>query len=417
MLFARFLKPLMKNGTLVIVDHKGARHAVGAGAPTVTVHFHDKRLGTRLALHPALYAGEAYMDGTLTVEGGDIFAMLDLIMANLGAAHHHWALRMGRSVERLVTLFNTYNPVAVSRRNVAHHYDLSGQLYETFLDADLQYSMAYFRDPHMSLDDAQEAKIDHIARKLLLEPGMRVLDIGCGWGGLALRLHHRYGARVTGISLSENQIAVAKRRAAASGAAVEFRLQDYRHVAETFDRVVSVGMFEHVGIPHYRRFFDTVRDRLSPDGVALIHTIGRSDGPGATDSWTQKYIFPGGYAPAMSEVVPHMERAGFFITDVEVLRLHYAKTLREWRRRFMAARPKMEKLYDARFCRMWEFFLASAESAFYNTFHVNFQFQLSKRLEAVPITRDYMYSNNSSSHQVKSLDKVVPKTYPQAHHG
>lgn len=394
MLFARFLKPLMKKGTLVILDHKGRQYVVGNGQPLVTVRFHDKRLGTRLALNPALYAGEAYMDGTLTVEDGDIFAMLDLIMANLGAAHHHWALRIARSVERFATLVHTYNPIAASRRNVAHHYDLSGQLYESFLDADLQYSMAYFRDPRMSLEEAQAAKIDHIARKLLLKPGMHVLDIGCGWGGLGLRLHNRHGVRVTGISLSENQVAVAQRRAAAIGVAgeVEFRLQDYRHVTETFDRVVSVGMFEHVGIPHYRRFFNTVRDRLAPDGVAVIHTIGRADGPGATDSWTQKYIFPGGYAPALSEVVPHMERAGFYITDVEMLRLHYAYTLKEWRRRFMAVRGKMEKLYDARFCRMWEFFLASAESAFYNTYHVNFQFQLCKRLETAPITRDYMYS-------------------------
>ena len=394
MLFARFLKPLMKHGTLVILDHQGRRHVIGSGAPQVTVRFHDRSLGTRLALNPALYAGEAYMDGTLTVEDGDIYALLDLIMSNLGAAHHHWALRIGRSIERLVTLIHTYNPIGASRRNVAHHYDLSGQLYETFLDSDLQYSMAYFRDPNMSLEDAQAAKIDHIARKLLLKPGMHVLEIGCGWGGLGLRLHQRHGVRVTGITLSENQLAVAQLRAAAAGVAneVEFRLQDYRHTTGTFDRVVSVGMFEHVGIPQYRKFFDIVRDRLTPDGVALIHTIGRADGPGATDSWTQKYIFPGGYAPAMSEVVPHMQRAGFYITDVEMLRLHYAYTLKEWRRRFMASRDQMEKLYDARFCRMWEFFLASAESAFHNTFHVNFQFQLCKQLEAAPITRDYMYS-------------------------
>ena len=221
---------------------------------------------------------------------------------------------------------------------------------------------------------------------------MRVLDIGCGWGGLALRLDRQHGVHVIGISLSENQVAVARKRAAAMGADVEFRLQDYRHVTETFDRVVSVGMFEHVGIPHYGRYFRAVRDRLTPEGVALIHTIGRADGPGATDSWTQKYIFPGGYSPAMSEVVPCIERTGLIITDIEVMRLHYAKTLREWRARFMAARPKMVALYDERFCRMWEFFLASAESAFYNTFHVNFQFQLAKRLETVPITRDYMYS-------------------------
>jgi cyclopropane-fatty-acyl-phospholipid synthase len=287
----------------------------------------------------------------------------------------------------------TYNPAARSRRNVAHHYDLSPFLYERFLDRDQQYSMAYFHDPAEPLEVAQERKIDHIARKLLLKPGHHVLDIGCGWGGLALRLNRRFGVKVTGISLSEEQLKIANARAAAAGvsADVTFKLQDYRNTTGSFDRIVSVGMFEHVGLPHYRKFFSVLRKLLAPDGVALLHTIGRADGPGATDAWTDKYIFPGGYAPAMSEVVPHIERAGFYIADIEILRMHYAWTLREWRRRFLTHRAEIGKVYDERFCRMWEFFLASAESGFRNAFHVNFQFLLCTDRDAVPFTRDYMY--------------------------
>lgn len=397
MLFARFLKPLMKRGTLTIIAHDGTKHEVGTGgAPKVTCTFHDPGLGTKLFINPALYAGEAYMDGTLTIEDGDLFDLLDLVMSNIGATHGHWAARMLKSIERFGGLVRTYNPVKRAANNVAHHYDLSSTLYERFLDDDMQYSMAYYRSPNETLEQAQRNKVDHIAQKLCLEPGMSVLDIGCGWGGLALGLHQRHGVNVTGISLSEEQIKVARRRAdeADVGDGVKFLYQDYRETEGAFDRVVSVGMFEHVGLPMYRTFFKSVRERLSDDGVALLHTIGRADGPGATDSWTLKYIFPGGYAPALSEIVPHVEKAGFYITDVETLRLHYAFTLKEWRRRFMDHRAEMEKIYDARFCRMWEFFLASAESSFRNAFHVNFHIQMSPALEAVPLTRDYMYAGS-----------------------
>ena len=397
MLFARFLRPLMKSGTLIIFDHDGQRYDVGDGTPPqVTVRFHDPSLGRKLFLNPALFAGEAYMDGTLTVEDGDVYAMLDLVLANLGAHHGHWLARSLRSVERLVDLLRTYNPASASRRNVAHHYDLSAGLYERFLDADRHYSMAYFRDTGDTLEAAQQQKLDHIASKMCLKPGMRVLDIGCGWGGLALHLQRKFNVKVVGISLSEEQLNVARARAqsAGVGSAVEFRMQDYREVHEVFDRIVSVGMFEHVGTPHYHRFFRTIHQCLTVDGVALLHTIGRSDGPNATDAWTHKYIFPGGHSPALSEVVPHIERSGFYITDIEVLRLHYAFTLREWRRRFLKHRTDIEKLYDVRFCRMWEFFLASAEASFRHAFHVNFQIQLSKKLDVVPLTRDYIYASS-----------------------
>lgn len=394
MLFARFLHPLMKQGTLTIIDHAGDTHVCGNGSePRVTVRFKDPALGTKLFQNPALYAGEGYMNGTLVVENADIYTMLALVMSNLANFHGHWLARSMKSVERCISLARTYNPVGRSKQNVAHHYDLSTTLYRTFLDDQMQYSMAYFKTPADSLEQAQIQKMTHIATKLLLRPGQTVLDIGCGWGGLALFLNRTYGVKVVGISLSERQIEVANQRAAVAnvGGSVIFRLQDYRHVNETFDRVVSVGMFEHVGLPHYRQFFETVRDRLGPDGVALLHTIGRTDGPGATDSWTNKYIFPGGYSPALSEVIPHIERSGLVVTDIEILRLHYASTLRAWRERFMAKREEIKKLYDERFCLMWEFFLATAEGAFHHGFHVNFHIQMSKKLETVPLTRDYMY--------------------------
>ena len=394
MLFARFLHPLMKKGTLTIIDHAGQIHVCGNGsAPQVTVRFKDPSLGTKLFKNPALHAGEAYMNGTLVVENADLYTMLALVMSNLSGYHGHWLARSMKSAERLTSLVRTYNPIARARRNVAHHYDLSTTLYRTFLDDQMQYSMAYFRTPEDTLEQAQIQKMAHIGTKLLLRPGQTVLDIGCGWGGLALFLHRTYGVKVVGISLSERQIEVANARAAEAdvGDNVIFRLQDYRHVTEVFDRVVSVGMFEHVGLPHYRIFFEVVRDRLAPDGVALLHTIGRTDGPGATDGWTNKYIFPGGYSPALSEVIPHIERSGLIVTDIEILRLHYASTLRAWRERFMSRRDEIKKLYDERFCLMWEFFLATAEGAFHYGCHVNFHIQMSRSLETVPLTRDYMY--------------------------
>jgi len=279
-----------------------------------------------------------------------------------------------------------------AQKNVAHHYDLDGGIYDLFLDSDKQYSCAYFADPNMTLEEAQVAKKRHIAAKLRIEPGMRVLDIGCGWGGMALTLAEEAGANVVGVTLSKEQHMVARRRAAERGleAQVEFRLQDYRTLTESFDRIVSVGMFEHVGVGHYREYFDRVRELLTNNGVALIHTIGRLDGPGSTNPWIAKYIFPGGYIPALSEFAAAVERSGIIITDVEVLRLHYAETLREWRRRFMEKRDTAARIYDERFCRMWEFYLAGSETSFRNESMAVFQVQLAKHVAALPLTRDYM---------------------------
>src|SRR5437763_3683788 len=301
-------------------------------------------------------------------------------------------LRLGEHGARLIRRFLQYNPVPRARRNVAHHYDLSDQLYEMCLDSDRQYSCAYFRALEDDLETAQYNKKRHIASKLLLRPGDRVLDIGCGWGGMALYLATECDVEVTGLTLSAEQHAVAQRRAAAAGLSdrVRFFLRDYREEPGQYDRIVSVGMFEHVGMNHYDRFFAQLKSMLNPDGVALLHAIGRMDGPGSTNPWLRKYIFPGGYSPALSEVTPAVERARLWITDIEILRLHYADTPRAWRVRFEQNRDRIRALYDERFCRMWDIYLTGSEIAFRRQSHIVFQMQLAQRIETVPLTRDYM---------------------------
>jgi cyclopropane-fatty-acyl-phospholipid synthase len=356
------------------------------------MRLHHRSLARKLLTNPDLVLGEAYVDGTLTVDGDNIYGLVELLLVNLNRQKGAWHYRSLSRLRRAGRGFAQFNPLGRARKNVAHHYDLSGKLYELFLDADRQYSCAYFEHPGDSLEKAQEAKKAHIAAKLLLEPGQSVLDIGCGWGGLALDLHRYHGARVTGVTLSEEQHKLARERAWAAKAseAVEFRLEDYRRVTGTFDRIVSVGMFEHVGIPHYQEFFGKIHDRLADDGAALIHTIGRVDGPGTNNAWFAKYIFPGGYSPALSEILPAIERAGLYVTDIEVLRLHYAQTLKAWRARFEANREQVREIYDERFCRMWKFYLVASELAFRRNGHVVFQIQLAKQQEAVPLTRDYI---------------------------
>lgn len=393
-LLAKALTMIVKRGTVHAIDASGKKHTFGDGRPPeITIRLHDRKTPWAIAMNPSLGLGEAYMDGRLTIEGGDIFDFLDLVVGNMrwerGSPFHHkrfeWLARLWNRLQQI-------NPDSRSQRNVAHHYDLSDRLYDLFLDRDRQYSCAYFPEGSEDLDTAQLLKKAHIAAKLLLKPGQKVLDIGCGWGGMGLYLNRVAGVDVTGVTLSQEQLAVANRRAAEAGVSdrVAFRLQDYRAIPEKFDRIVSVGMFEHVGVPHYGTFFGKVHDLLADDGVVLLHTIGRADGPGRTDPWTRKYIFPGGYVPALSEIAPVIERAGFYITDLEVLRLHYAKTLKHWYDRVQAHRAQIIDLYDERFLRMWEFYLAGAWTAFAHSGHVVFQLQLAKRQDAVPLTRDYM---------------------------
>jgi cyclopropane-fatty-acyl-phospholipid synthase len=397
MLLSYLLRHLVRRGTLRLIDAGGLLHSFsGEAGPTITLRLHDPPLLRELFFYPRLALGEGFMDGRLTVEDASIYDLLDFLCDNINRAPRNLLTPLYNGFDsklgNALRVFQQYNPLHRARQNVAHHYDLSDVLYELFLDADRQYSCGYFTAPDQSIEQAQAQKKRHIAAKLLLKPGQKVLDIGCGWGGLALYLARECGVAVTGLTLSSEQLKVAQRRAAAAGLddRVRFELCDYRQATGLYDRIVSIGMFEHVGVVHYPAFFRKLRELLSEDGVALLHSIGRSDGPSSTNPWIRKYIFPGGYSPAVSEVVPVVERTGLWITDVEVLRLHYAETARAWRLRFNANRERVRALYDERFCRMWEFYLAAAEVAFRYQGHMNFQMQLARRVEAVPLTRDYI---------------------------
>jgi cyclopropane-fatty-acyl-phospholipid synthase len=359
----------------------------------VSAQLHDTALPGRLVRAPDMALGEAYMAETLTIGDDDLPGLLALLSRNAAAGRANWWRFPLERAQLALRLVGQWNPMQRARRNVAHHYDLSGALYDLFLDADRQYSCAYFRTPADTLEQAQAQKKAHVAAKLCLEPGQRVLDIGCGWGGMALTLARDHGARVLGVTLSEEQHRLATRRVAEAGLSdrVEIRMIDYRKVTGRFDRIVSVGMFEHVGVPHYREYFGKVRDLLSPDGVALIHTIGRSGKPGVTSPWITRYIFPGGYVPALSEVAPAVQKSRLYTTDIEVWRLHYAETLRHWRARFEANIDRVRALYDDRFCRMWRYYLVSSETTFRHAGQCVFQIQLAHRQDAVPLTRDYLY--------------------------
>jgi cyclopropane-fatty-acyl-phospholipid synthase len=384
---------LIRAGNLRVTTAAGSAYTFGdgSGAP-VAIRFTTRAAERGVLLDPELKFGEAYMDGGVVVEQGSIADVLAIVLAQTrDGMPPAWALPQW-TMRYLYRRLRQFNPPQRARRNVAHHYDLDGQLYTLFLDADRQYSCAYFEAPDQSLDDAQIAKKRHLAAKLLIGSDDTVLDIGCGWGGLALYLGETCGARVTGITLSQEQHALACVRAAEKGLSrsVEFRLQDYRDLADRFDRIVSVGMFEHVGVGFYDTFFRKCAAMLDDDGLMLLHSIGRSEGPNVTNPWIAKYIFPGGYIPALSEVLPAVERAGLLVTDIEILRLHYAETLKAWRERFLVHREQAERLYDARFVRMWEFYLAASEMAFREQAMMVFQMQLTKRQGVVPMTRDYI---------------------------
>ena len=389
------LRQFMRHGRLAITMPGGASFTVGEaepGFPDVAIRLKGAMTPVRLALDLDRWLGEAYMDGHLVMERGSIFDLLMLGMSNLEAMPVKASTFARRAAFRALALIQQNNTRSRSQRNVAHHYDISNELYGMFLDRDMQYSCAYFADPAMPLEQAQEAKKRHIAAKMLLEPGQQVLDIGCGWGGLAISLAQSADVKVLGITLSKEQLAVARERAAALGLQnrVRFELADFRSLRGGFDRIVSVGMFEHVGTPHYAAYFKTVAELLTPRGVALIHSIGRNRGPAKPNGWINRYIFPGGYIPALSEVILPLEESGLWLTDLEILRLHYADTLRHWRDRFMARKDELGTQHDERFDRMWEFYLACSEASFRHGGLMVFQAQLSKSIDAVPLTRDYI---------------------------
>jgi cyclopropane-fatty-acyl-phospholipid synthase len=388
--FARFVR----RGSLEVITAGENRLTFGDGTgPKVRIRFADRGAERALVLDPELKLGELFTDGRFVLEEGTIYDFFQLVMQDSGGDRSRLPVQVTRRLRAILRWLRTENRARDSKQNVAHHYDLDERLYGLFLDADRQYSCAYFERPDQSLDDAQIAKKRHIAAKLLVEPGHSVLDIGSGWGGLALYLAEIAGAgAVKGITLSEEQLAASRRRAADRGLSrvVSFDLEDYRAVQGRFDRIVSVGMFEHVGPKFYDAYFQSAARLLAQDGVMLLHTIGRTGTPDYTNPWITKYIFPGGHLPTLSEIVPAVERAGLAITDVEVLRLHYAETLRAWRERFMARREEAAQLYDERFCRMWECYLAMAEASFRFEDVVVFQLQLAKRNDVVPLTRDYI---------------------------
>lgn len=383
------LSKMIKTGDLTAHLPGGRVIKAGDGTgPPVTIRINSR--GLRRLANPSLGLGEAYMEEDIVFEQGTLPQLL-AIVGESGGRKPKRGSALTRFRKALKRRIQQVNDRVASRRNVSHHYDLSNDLYRRFLDTDMQYSCAYFERPDMTLEEAQAAKKALIGRKLLIQPGMKTLDIGSGWGGLSMTLAKDFGAQMTGVTLSTEQLALAKERAAKAGLAdkTDFRLTDYRDLDEKFDRIVSVGMLEHVGAPNFRTYFETIARLLDEDGVALVHSIGKMHGPGATNAFTQKYIFPGGYIPGLSEIVAAIEHAGLWITDVEILRLHYAETCRIWRERFMAD-PDIPTMFDGRFRRMWEFYLAGAELGFRHGGHMVFQIQLAKKRDAAPLTRDYL---------------------------
>jgi cyclopropane-fatty-acyl-phospholipid synthase len=390
-LFRKFASQLVREGALEIEEPNGERFLVGDGTPQPPlVKIMDEGVKSALLRDPELTFGELYTDSRIQVLRGSIYDVIAVAMRNMAqGAGSGWVQVLQKA--RLAVQQWVRNTTRRSATNAAHHYDIGNALYDLFLDANRQYSCAYFETPDAGLDAAQRAKQRHIAAKLLIEPGNRVLDIGCGWGGLAFYLARSWGARVTGITLSRQQLESARQSSTAQpGDAVEFRFQDYREVTESYDRIVSVGMFEHVGRGDYDAFFGKLAASLTQDGVALLHTIGRYGVPRGVNPWALKYIFPGGYIPSLSEILPSIERAGLIVTDIEVLRLHYAKTLAHWLARFLSHREQAKALYDERFCRMWEFYLSIAQCAFEYEEQVVFQIQMAKKIGTVPLTRDYI---------------------------
>jgi cyclopropane-fatty-acyl-phospholipid synthase len=391
-----FLQQFIHRGAITFTAADGEKFTCGDGTgPHIFARFLTTDAERRVLRNPELALGEIYMEGSFIVENGSIADALAILMDQPEVvprwAKLQWWLRyLGRHLRQ-------FNPRGRAKNNVAHHYDLDDRLYSLFLDSDKQYSCAYFEQASMTLDDAQLAKKRHIAAKLLVRPDDRVLDIGSGWGGLGLYLAETTGANVTGVTLSAEQLQASNARAAEKSLSrsVKFVLEDYRDIPGPYERIVSVGMFEHVGVDFYDTYFKRCAELLTDDGVMLLHSIGRSEGPDATNPWITKYIFPGGYIPALSEALPSIERAGLLVCDIEILRLHYAETLKAWRERFMARREEAVQLYDERFARMWEFYLACSEMAFRKQNLMNFQIQLTKRQGVVPMTRDYLASEEA----------------------
>jgi len=395
MLLARFLNNLFKERGFVLIDANSEKHIIGNPdkKKPLTLKLLDKSLHYKLLIYPDLYFGEAYTDGSVTVENGTISEFLDMALQNIGRKETNFFSELLNNIRGSYRYLTNFNSIKKSKINVAHHYDISDDLYDLFLDSKRQYSCAYFKNENDSLETAQNQKIDHIIKKLHLKPNRTVLDIGSGWGGMAIEIAKKTQCQVTGITLSRNQYAYSNKKAKEMNMdnQVEFRLCDYREVKEKFDRVVSIGMFEHVSRKFYNTFFKKMADILTDDGVALLHSIGSVNPPRHPQPWITKYIFPSGYTPSLSEITKPIEKSGLILSDLEILRLHYSLTLRHWRERFLENKDKALKMFDSKFFRMWTFYLSSCEQAFRWGDQVVFQALLTKRLQTMPSTRDYIY--------------------------
>jgi cyclopropane-fatty-acyl-phospholipid synthase len=414
---SNMLKSFVRVGTLRVIDADGRTRVFGGSpGPAVTMRLTDRSLYRKLFFNPELHAGEAYMDGRLTFENSTLRDFLTLFSINRLSLGAHPMQKVLRRISRGLKRFQQANPVGKAQKNVAHHYDLGNEFYKLFLDEGMQYSCAYFLSDADTLEQAQQNKLRLIAAKLNLKPGLKILDIGSGWGDMALCLATLENVDVTGVTLSKEQHALSNEKARRLGLSdrVRFRLQDYREVPERFDRIVSVGMFEHVGVHHYGEFFAKINALMGDDGVMLLHSIGHMSPPGTASPWLRKYIFPGAYSPALSEVFNEVEQASLWVTDLEFLRLHYAKTLDHWCRRFEANRAKIAQMYDERFCRMWEFYLISAEMMFRTGSQLVFHMQLARKRDAVPIQRDYITDlqrtyRQSEGGAVEKVRSITPR--------
>ena len=394
MLFS-ILKKIKFKGKIDFIDYKGNKHSFGQAGPYSKVRFTNKSIERKLVRNPGLYLGEGYMNKEIVIEAGTIEDFINVItMSYDDYINHNSVFRMYEKILSFFKLFQQINRFVQSKKNVAHHYDLNEDLYRLMLDKDMQYSCAYFYNENISLEQAQTDKKKHIIEKLQIKDDMEVLDIGCGWGGIALQIAKDTGARVKGITLSENQLATAQRRAQAEGLneKVKFSLQDYRHEKYKYDRILSVGMFEHVGVSYFPEFFSKTYDLLKDSGIFLLHTIGQRGKPVATSPWMRKYIFPGGYIPALSEITKVTEKYNINITDIEILRMHYAHTLRHWYKRTMDHKKEIIKMFDERFLRMWEFYLLISKYSFVNMGNVVYQIQIAKNIHNLPLTRNYIYN-------------------------
>lgn len=410
--FSNFVSSHITTGHLILTFPNGSQTIFGDGTGmTVAARIKDQKTLRRLTTNPELAFGEAFMDGTFQMEEGSIYDFLELVFRNTRVEELAGIPGLARKAFGMFNRWTGYNSISKSKSNVAHHYDLNGTLYRLFLDSDGQYSCGYFENDGDDLEQAQLAKKRHIAAKMVMKPGQRVLNIGSGWGGLGLYLAHHFNAQVSGVTLSEEQHAISNARAQSNGhdKQVRFDLRDYRDVSEKFDRIVSVGMFEHVGLASYDEFFGKVRDLLTDDGVMLLHYIGQTGRPSHTNPWILKYIFPGGYIPSLSEVLPAIERQGLIVTGLETLRLHYAETLRHWWQNFLARRDEAVALYDERFARMWEFYLASSETGFCHQGLVIHQIQITKRQEAVPLIGNYIEAAEAVLRQQEAPVREVAK--------